>query len=113
MSLFKRSSLPSPWVMCQSFSSCKDMAVAANVSSNSQSPKEAEDCFLCLCILEASLGTQAVTSSASALSVSLEPQVFKSAFYMTDQDTSSTKITEFLSWPPKWSSDHPSLLSLF
>ena len=45
MSLFKRSSLPSPWVMCQSFSSCKDMAVAAKVSSNSQSPKRSQGLF--------------------------------------------------------------------
>ena len=96
MSLFKCSSLLSPWVMCQSFSLCKGMAAAAKVFSNSYShPKEAKDCFLCMCILEASSGTQAVTSSASGLSISLEPQVFKSVFYMTDQDTSSTKITEF------------------
>ena len=63
--------------MCQSFSLCKGMAAAAKVFSNSYShPKEAKDCFLCMCILEASSGTQAVTSSASGLSISLEPQVF-------------------------------------
>ena len=96
MSLFKCSSLLGPWVMCQSFSLCKGMAAATKVFSNSYShPKEAKDCFLCMCILEALSGTQAVTSSASGLSISLEPQVFKRAFYMRDQDTSSTKITEF------------------
>lgn len=95
----------------QSFSLCKGMLPAAKVFSNSHSyPKVVNDYFLCTCILWVLAGTWAMNSSDSGVSVGLEPQFLKGAFYMTVLETSSTRIPGLLSQLPKSSSYHLSLL---